>query len=489
MHRALYLPSPEEADGIQERLERLDAATDEMRRLLACLEHQAALGRALLSPWRRLPLELWQQILYLALPRIWDGKHVDFWRQPIAAVCRAWRDIVHSLPFAGARIGFEVDSEELPESGVLGLDVLIKSDLEQMIEWPLHVCIVDDTDDDMSSPLSYFFSDEAPVVWASICEQSHRWVTAELQNVPDDLLVTLRHRPLPLLRSLLLAHYGDINITMSTDEILCRLDAFTTAASLSSVHIHGFWAPYSLTLPSSWTRITSLSVEYSDRWDEEAAPFSAVLACSQTLRSCAIKGCDYDADWIPRTLPLPEAERVLCPVLEELDLQECGILVMCYISTPGLRAVTLNEGYFGEHARQKSSASVTTLGLLQELLHTSHGCPSLLSLKLKDTCIKAILDVLRCLPRLASLHIEDRRITSIGDDIVNLAHALERRRERPDSVALLPNLSRLHIRLDVGISLDSDFADLVRKLVWSRSPDNPCTLDGQRLAYLEDVFT
>ena len=75
---------------------------------------------------------------------------------------------------------------------------------------------------------------------------------------------------------------------MSTDELLCRLDAFTTAASLSSVHIHGFWAPYSLTLPSSWTRITSLSVEYSDRWDEEAAleeKQAASVRCRSTATS------------------------------------------------------------------------------------------------------------------------------------------------------------------------------------------------------------
>ena len=89
MHRAFYSPSPEEAAGISERVQKLGAASSEMRRLLACIDQQVALGRALLASWRRLPPELWQEIFRLIVPCVWDGTLIHHLPHPAAEVCRA----------------------------------------------------------------------------------------------------------------------------------------------------------------------------------------------------------------------------------------------------------------------------------------------------------------------------------------------------------------------------------------------------------------
>ncbi|KAL1760425.1 hypothetical protein FB107DRAFT_203012 [Schizophyllum commune] len=486
MHRALYSPSPEEAAGISERVRRLGAASSEMRRLVACIDQQVALGRALLAPWRRLPLELWREIFQLVLPRIWDGTLVHDGRHPVARVCRTWRDIMDDIPSSDPV--FEIEFNNIQGEGPPGLDE-VKTSLQAIGDRPLHARVVDHMYEEMRSPESYFLSDVGNIVWSCIRENAHRWRTAELQNIPDELLNTLRDRPFPILRSLKYTHHSSFDADSPANELARRVQAFADAPNLSTVHLNGSWAPLNIRLPKAWTRIASLSIDYSNEWDDEAGspPFAAVLSCRKTLRSCAIDGFAFLSDWIGHEHPLSGTRRVVFPLLQELALEECGVHFMQHISAPALRFISINERDLGMRAQTESWFSIDTMSLFRGLLDASHGCQALLSIRVFDTCIDGITHILSRLPQPTSLHIEDHNVRVSTAEITGLMRALERSGDRPVSLSFLPSLTRLYISLDERLALDDSFLELARESVRSRCSASPCTVDGKRLACLESV--
>ncbi|KAL1667026.1 hypothetical protein GGF50DRAFT_98708 [Schizophyllum commune] len=477
MHRALHLPSPEESAGILERVQRLDAASYEMRRLLACIDQQAALGRALLAPWRRLPLELWQEIFRLIVPCVWDSTRIHHLPHPAAEVCRAWRDLIDDIPsWAGAPFVFEINVYDTPPPAP-GLGKVVKKDLAATGDHPLHIRIIDHMDDDMLSPLSYFLEEEGSQVWASICQSTHRWETVELRNIPDDSLEILHNRQFPILHSLTHMHLSDLDPERPVNQLVRRVQAFENARNLTTVSLNGSWAPLNLRLPLSWTHIASLSIDYYNDWDDESQStlFAAVLSCSQTLRSCAIEGFAYASDW------------AVFPLLQKLTLGECGVHFMQHISAPALRFISINERDLGMRDQTESWFSIDTMSLFRGLLDASHGCQALLSIRVIDTCIDGISHILGCLPQLTSLHIEDRNFRVSMAEIIGLVRALERSGDRSASLLFLPVLTRFHISLDGRVALDDNLLELSRKSVRSRCTASPYTVDGKRLACLETV--
>ncbi|KAI5896913.1 uncharacterized protein SCHCODRAFT_01295103 [Schizophyllum commune H4-8] len=489
MHRALYSPSPGEAAGISERVQRLGAASSEMRRVLACIDQQVDLGRALLAPWRRLPPELWQKIFRLIVPCVWDGTRIHHLPDPAAEVCRAWRDLIDDIPsWAGAPFVFEINVYDTPPPAP-GLGKVVKKDLAATGDQPLHIRIIDHMDDDMRSPLSYFSEEEGSQVWASICQSTHRWETVELRNIPDESLDILHNRQFPILHSLTHMHLSDIDPERPVNELVRRVQAFENARNLTTVSLNGSWAPLNLRLPLSWTRIASLSIDYYNDWDDESQStlFAAVLSCSQTLRSCAIDGFAFASDWVGHEHPLPDTQPAMFPLLQELTLKECGVYFMSHISAPALRFISINERDLGMRAQTESWFSIDTMSLFRGLLDASHGCQALLAIRLIDTCIDGISHILGCLPQLTSLHIEDHNVRVSMAEIIDLVRALERSNDRPASLSFLPVLARLYISLDERLALDDSFLELAQTSVQSRCPASPYTLDGKRLACLETV--
>ncbi|KAL1727514.1 hypothetical protein EV714DRAFT_217112 [Schizophyllum commune] len=103
--RSCYAPDPAEAaiiarhvhawQAIDAQLEHGIAALTLRRQVLSA---QNLLNKTLLSPWRRLPVELWIEIFTYALPSNWAEAYAGRRRLYMAQVCCAWRDIVFGIP-------------------------------------------------------------------------------------------------------------------------------------------------------------------------------------------------------------------------------------------------------------------------------------------------------------------------------------------------------------------------------------------------------
>ena len=85
------VPDPQEAGVVQQKVDALKSRISTLKIQLRELEEELRQHEAVLSPVRRIPVEVWGEIFSLALPASLNGrgrKHlVDFCR-----VCRLWRE-------------------------------------------------------------------------------------------------------------------------------------------------------------------------------------------------------------------------------------------------------------------------------------------------------------------------------------------------------------------------------------------------------------
>ncbi|KAL1665425.1 hypothetical protein GGF50DRAFT_114169 [Schizophyllum commune] len=180
-------------------------------------------------------------------------------------------------------------------------------------------------------------------------------------------------------------------------------------------------------LSPSW-RLHTLEIAYVPPAHGHALnkPFlGSILPCSQTLRKLVL-----DAEIVGDRAPV---HPTIFPSLEELELTDGAVYIMESIIRP---------------------SNLHTLVLRQDILDR------------EDTT--------------NTLDIEP-------GDVIELAAALQRDRTRPESLAFLPDLTHLTLRFDY--MMNTHFPRILGHAEQSRSPANPCTLDGRQLAYLEQLRT
>ncbi|KAL1704673.1 hypothetical protein EV121DRAFT_280167 [Schizophyllum commune] len=103
--RTCYAPDTAEAATIARRVHDWQAIDAQLELEIAALtlrrqvlSTQKLLNNILLSPWRRLPVELWIEIFTYALPSNWAEAYAGRRRLYMAQVCCAWRDVVFGIP-------------------------------------------------------------------------------------------------------------------------------------------------------------------------------------------------------------------------------------------------------------------------------------------------------------------------------------------------------------------------------------------------------
>ncbi|KAI5896047.1 uncharacterized protein SCHCODRAFT_01350067 [Schizophyllum commune H4-8] len=103
--RSCYAPDPAEAAILARRIHDWQAIDARLEREIAALtlrrqmfSTQNLFHKTLLSPWRRVPVELWIEIFTYALPSDWAEAYAGRRRLYMAQVCCAWRDIVFGIP-------------------------------------------------------------------------------------------------------------------------------------------------------------------------------------------------------------------------------------------------------------------------------------------------------------------------------------------------------------------------------------------------------
>ncbi|KAL1761788.1 hypothetical protein FB107DRAFT_286036 [Schizophyllum commune] len=302
MHRAGYHPSFQEADSILERLRDFEAAEprmiDELRRLEARTAHarrRAALGKALLSPWRRIPPEIWSEIFILSVPENWYRIPIDRKFLACAEVCYSWRVVA-------------LNTSELWTDIIIGLNTgLPRPNLEALFMTHLgragnQLLRLRAQDIGMPWAEPYYNS----LLWQLIGQQSRRWKTIELLDVHPLAYAKLNGLSYTNLRSLLL-RMGD------EDTAMTQVHAFDDTPELRSLEIRDT-VDFELSL--SW-RLHTLEIAYVPPAHGHALnkPFlGSILPCSQTLRKLVL-----DAEIVGDRAPV---HPTIFPSLEELELTD-----------------------------------------------------------------------------------------------------------------------------------------------------------------------
>ncbi|TRM69174.1 hypothetical protein BD626DRAFT_473190 [Schizophyllum amplum] len=139
----------------------------------------------------------------------------------------------------------------------------------------------------------------------------------------------------------------------------------------------------------------------------------------------------------------------LFPHLEEVGLEDAGVLFLDYISAPNIRSITLRG------SREEEVEERQALHVLSNFAYRRNGCPRLQSLALLDVDRLTTENAVACLRRLPSLehlHLGKAAFTErceILDYIpISFAQALMRNPAAPASLELLPRLASLHVRVD-----------------------------------------
>ncbi|KAL1745298.1 hypothetical protein HDZ31DRAFT_63306 [Schizophyllum fasciatum] len=470
MHRTHYSPTAHEAAVVTGRVCEMDDALTaprdrtQTKAQRAHLHRQLALGKALLAPWRRLPPELWSEIFYLALPGAWAITPIDCRRLYLMETCRVWRTLALNTPRLWTSIAIRIEYDEQPGRGLLPT---LQAYLQRSGSRPLSVQVAG-----LSAEPAYLDTSDSKLAWARLCEEAGRWETAYLEDLPTSCFKKISGRAFPILRALHLDCEHDQDYTVN--QFQSYLNAFVAAPALTVLTSGKSWAPLDLVLPASWHLTTlSLQMEHPEILHAAYAPlkepaFSAVLACSQTLQRCHINS-EYTREAVAGR------QRVDFPVLQELVLEDGGVLLMTLIRAPNLRSIALCE-----EQKLIIDSDLCALDYLNTLLENSSGCPSLQALKLSDVFAYTAVPTLRRLPQLSQFVVTETYELHFRESVpfYNLIRALERDRSKPDSLSLLPNLKRLAVRF--GRERDAELDNLVERVIASRS--TPCTLDGKELA-------
>ncbi|KAL1722868.1 hypothetical protein EV715DRAFT_192311 [Schizophyllum commune] len=464
LHRTYYAPSLREATAIAKRVRELEADDAELAsKHPQSPSHQyefrseAALGKALLSPCRRLPPELWSEIFCYAKPLFPENYDIDDKRFPFTRVCHLWRSISHETPELWSDICITLG----PGCPDAGFEERAYANLQRVGQGLLEVTIV--LEGDGVHP--YFLTKRGKKLWATICDLSARWGSAYLDNMPLSAYKTLSRCSFPALKEL---RVGTNNEDLSTRDEEKQLLAFANAPNLRAVDAETVYVLRDFKIPSSW-RLTHLFITYDALVAfKDGHLFSAVMSLSQTLRECTVNG------WTPVVLS-PAQPITTFPYLQTISLESGGLHFLSLISAPKLQRLVLSDDV--------SRQCISVAAILEKLLDRSSCCPELRYLALRAIRVDDMLPIMRRVPHLTGFELEDKGWPYGRPplEFYLFVKELTRTSRRPASLELLPNLT--HLVIKDGRRPDKRCHAMIGKAIESRSTRRPRMLNGQPLAY------
>ncbi|TRM66826.1 hypothetical protein BD626DRAFT_165026 [Schizophyllum amplum] len=342
---------------------------------------------ALLSPYRRLPTEILSEIFLLALPNRWEVSYTGQRKLNFVGVCRRWRDVALKTPRLWSTLRFNC-----VETPFYKHTSAVKYEREKTGQVPLELIIEIHVDaDDYNAPptLEKIWSDEA---WAILCAQAGRWERLAIHNIPRHAYDALSARTFPMLKDL------SISLDIQDDvAVKVPLDAFHRASEVISLSIYYTIAILPFSLPQPWP-ITNIDIICGDSNRVALAPcLEAVMACSQTLRTCSgYRGARVRRLRCPRR---PGAG--MLPASGGARAFHHESIALCHrLACPSLRSLRLSA---------LPNLAVNPSRALSSMLDLSSECPSLRSLTLQalesSDQGEGVIDCLRRLPQLKQLEI------------------------------------------------------------------------------------
>lgn len=410
-------------------IRKLQQALEDLTRQRNDIQDVVDSHRALLSPVRRVPVEILQNIFVLC-------RHAE--RNPamdeseapllLGRICRSWREIcigTAELWSSLHLVGYDGFTSDLTSA-----TNVTSENMERLVVWlersgdvPLNISLFIPPHYDSPSPPSQFL--------AAILPYAHRWRCIDLISPESDLTVfrELKSNDVPLLETF---SYRPTGVRSPTDNALLleTLLPFLDAAPI----LHQLSLQLSSRLPSFeslWPRLTELCItDQISSWN--MAKWVQVLAACTRLRACTLS-----------YYPLPEEPDVL------------GSRIVL----PHLRSLSIHSLLGRIHpSRHFSLLDYLTLPNLHDLKSVGHCSvrviPSIIELLRRSACLleKLVIqeeelkveDLRQCLYLTPDLRELDLSLpTCFGDDIdshrlENILHALST--STMPSATLCPNL-------------------------------------------------
>ncbi|KAJ7633449.1 hypothetical protein DFH06DRAFT_692477 [Mycena polygramma] len=409
-----YCPSDEEVLEIQRilveptlRMKRLD---DEIAKLVAERDRLGAFVKAhnaLISPIRRLPLDIVQEIFLACLPThrncVMSASEAPVL---LGRICSSWRAISLSTPTLWASL--HVIRPLHPPSHSPGFDSFERKcaqRLETIKAW-LHRSGGCALSISLEDPSGYYGGRPAPdaathpsiLYLQALILFASRWRKIEFTSRAPMLMETLSSltaSDVPILRDVVIREYhGSVNPALPSKTWASIGILGAPALSMLSLSV-GNLRPAEL--PARWGQITSLTLE-DMRWASAMTGDETLQVLSQcpALRFCRLTVANVDDNFAGGCI-------VECPLLHNMHLS-CNSdtierLFPC-LSLPGLRQFGLCRSSAPESDNVLSFPSFFAVATQLETLTISSGTPS-------NTLSKAYLEtLLRGLPTIQRLEIQ-----------------------------------------------------------------------------------
>ncbi|KAF8150216.1 hypothetical protein B0H34DRAFT_826608 [Crassisporium funariophilum] len=360
--------------------------------------------RALISPLRRLPPEVQQEIFIHCLPT--DNyavmavseapmllTHVcNSWRQLALATPRLWSSIHIPIPSDNPQF-YCLDYPDYPSTA----DEMVEKRSEAVQNWIERsgVCPLDISLNEWDG-ISYGNGYRDRVV-DSIIFSSARWRKLSLTGPPIAMsrIAALSASDVPFLESLRIncsrsfaPTSGGLLSPWSNSDVfraprLCRLNLVRVQEDIAN-------------FPIRWSQITHLSLE-GNSWGSVA--FLTVPKLAKLLQSCgSLISCRFEVGYTEGDLDSENLPRISLPFLETLSIHETVNLSTFFkrLDVPALRGVEFHSNVWSVH----ESAALLTL------LSRTNACIQTLVTDTQPFSREMFLECIRCCPSLKSLTLK-----------------------------------------------------------------------------------
>ncbi|KAJ7465959.1 hypothetical protein FB451DRAFT_418452 [Mycena latifolia] len=373
-----YCPQDEEVAQIQtllaeptQRLKRLDDEIRDLQKALdQLMEERGRLGeyvdahRALISPVRRLPLDIIQEIFIACLPTHRNCV-MTATEAPIllGRICGSWRSMSLSTPRLWARLHIVVPSEQRQQNyGIAPCNsnseekALRRLETARMWLGRSGECAVSISVQGPKNPVLTASTTPGLFLQALIPFAS-RWERINLTLSPLDLaqLSNLTMADVPRLKSFTIQGVDQFpdNNTIQVDWL-----GFLRRSELSSISLSGItFSP--LDIPLRGNSLTDLSI--LPAWQPEGSLITSEVVLQLLSRFPMLQTCRLDINDPPGTAHGEVLSHIECAFLHTLDLRISGVFLVTAsqlfgrLSFPELRHLQLSAYSYEDHMTQTPS--------------------------------------------------------------------------------------------------------------------------------------
>ncbi|KAK0227313.1 hypothetical protein EDD85DRAFT_853304 [Armillaria nabsnona] len=377
--------------------QKLQAALDLLGNAVASLEAHMSRVQSLqhdyevmLSPIRRVPVEIIMEILHCTQTAAGDPEEADFGGYNVftcaegprllGQVCRSWRDIVSTLPRLWATLTISVPRDGRRWNRKCAVNMLEQA-LEHTRGHPLDILLKypDGLSDDEYRIMDLCIN----IMMAS----SGRWRRAGF-IVHHSFLrhLSCLHGKIDLLTDVYLDSRPDSG---SRRRDLSPITGFEIAPRLKSLHLKGLDASIRFSFPTA--NLVLFCDQQPVSGDQLDPVYTKIVKFSPKLLSFSY----HDYAFIPRRIGLPPSHpRVTSQSIQSLSVSSPNLLRR--VDVPALREVVLTN----PHGNHSASDVITTLSDLIRHSHCSLTRLSVVNVTIVDDDLIAVLRLTPCLEEL-----------------------------------------------------------------------------------------